>query len=85
MVSQEKPNLHNRADAIYVPGVAFSQCSSSPRLIQDETFNDSDIINKLIDYEDGQRELNSVRVDKNMQKDPAFQQIERAFYRIDTN
>ncbi|GFW44608.1 hypothetical protein TNCV_4481531 [Trichonephila clavipes] len=27
---------------------------SSPRLIEDETFNDSDIINNLINYEDGQ-------------------------------
>ncbi|GFU37323.1 hypothetical protein TNCV_4273111 [Trichonephila clavipes] len=34
--------------------VAFSQRSSSPRLIEDETFNDSDIINDLKNYEDGQ-------------------------------
>ncbi|GFT30144.1 hypothetical protein TNCV_3466271 [Trichonephila clavipes] len=48
--------------------VAFFQRSISPRLIEDETFNDSDIINNLIDYEDGQEEeLDSLRVDKNMQ------------------
>ncbi|GFV97685.1 hypothetical protein TNCV_2312721 [Trichonephila clavipes] len=34
--------------------VSFSQHSSSQRLIEDETFNDSDIINNLINYEDGQ-------------------------------
>ncbi|GFX27166.1 hypothetical protein TNCV_440721 [Trichonephila clavipes] len=34
--------------------VSFSERSGSPRLIEDETFNDSDIINNLIDYEDGQ-------------------------------
>ncbi|GFV64592.1 hypothetical protein TNCV_4965731 [Trichonephila clavipes] len=34
--------------------VAFSQRSSSLRLMEDETFNDSDIINNLIDYERGQ-------------------------------
>ncbi|GFV74247.1 uncharacterized protein TNCV_2312451 [Trichonephila clavipes] len=34
--------------------VAFSQRSSSPRLIEDETFNDSDNINNLINYEDEQ-------------------------------
>ncbi|GFV77126.1 hypothetical protein TNCV_1771381 [Trichonephila clavipes] len=34
--------------------VAFSQRSSNPRLIEDETFNDSDIINNLINYKDGQ-------------------------------
>ncbi|GFV88571.1 uncharacterized protein TNCV_1243811 [Trichonephila clavipes] len=47
--------------------VAFSQRSSSPRLIEDETFNDSDIINNLIDYEDRQEEPDSLREDKNMQ------------------
>ncbi|GFX39928.1 uncharacterized protein TNCV_2646911 [Trichonephila clavipes] len=45
--------------------VAVSQRSSSPRLIEDETFNDSDIISNSIDYEDGQ-ELGSLRADKNM-------------------
>ncbi|GFX59125.1 uncharacterized protein TNCV_936401 [Trichonephila clavipes] len=29
-------------------------CFCSQRLIEDETFNDSDIINNLINYEDGQ-------------------------------
>ncbi|PRD19947.1 UNVERIFIED_CONTAM: hypothetical protein NCL1_55980 [Trichonephila clavipes] len=43
---------------------AFSRRSSSPRLIEDETFNDSDIINNLIDYEDGQEEPDSLRTDK---------------------
>ncbi|GFV34348.1 hypothetical protein TNCV_4023631 [Trichonephila clavipes] len=47
---------------------AFSQRSSSPRLIEDETFNDSDIINNLIDYEDGQEEQDSLRADENMQE-----------------
>ncbi|GFY35487.1 uncharacterized protein LOC103524116 [Trichonephila clavipes] len=47
--------------------VAFSQRSSSPRLNEDDTFNDSDIINNLIDYEDGPEEPDSLRVDKNMQ------------------
>ncbi|GFX20927.1 uncharacterized protein TNCV_79821 [Trichonephila clavipes] len=49
-------------------GVAFSQRSSSPRLIEEENFNDSDIVNNLIDYEDGQEEPDSLRVDKNMQR-----------------
>ncbi|GFT71291.1 uncharacterized protein TNCV_3002681 [Trichonephila clavipes] len=47
--------------------VAFSQRSSSSRLIEDETFNDSDIINNLMDYEGGQEEPDSLRADKNMQ------------------
>ncbi|GFX59467.1 uncharacterized protein TNCV_2342031 [Trichonephila clavipes] len=38
-------NSPDRAHSI----IAFSQRSSSPRLIEDETFNDSDIINNLID------------------------------------
>ncbi|GFW23700.1 uncharacterized protein TNCV_2032431 [Trichonephila clavipes] len=45
---------------------AFAQRSSSPLLIEDETFNDSDIINNLMDYEDGQEE-DYLRADKNMQ------------------
>ncbi|GFX53340.1 DUF4817 domain-containing protein, partial [Trichonephila clavipes] len=45
----------------------FSQHSGSPRLIEDETLNDSDIINNLMDYEDEQEEPNSLRADKNMQ------------------
>ncbi|GFV54973.1 uncharacterized protein TNCV_1663401 [Trichonephila clavipes] len=44
--------------------VAFSRRSNSPRLIEDETFNDSDIINNLIDYENGQEEPDSLRSDK---------------------
>ncbi|GFX99095.1 hypothetical protein TNCV_2492761 [Trichonephila clavipes] len=47
--------------------VAFSQRSSSSRLIEDETSNDSDIINNLMDYEDGQEKPDSWRMNKNMQ------------------
>ncbi|GFV44428.1 hypothetical protein TNCV_4736821 [Trichonephila clavipes] len=39
----------------------------SPCLIEDETFNDSGIINSLIDYENEQEEPDSLRADKNMQ------------------
>ncbi|GFX64269.1 hypothetical protein TNCV_1499931 [Trichonephila clavipes] len=45
---------------------AFSQRSSNPRLIEDETFNDSDITNNLMDYE----EPDSLRMDKNIQACP---------------
>ncbi|GFW58953.1 uncharacterized protein TNCV_2830591 [Trichonephila clavipes] len=67
---------HTRQDALFIyykqypdneHSVAFSQLSSSPHLIENETFNDSDIINNLIDYEDGQEGPDSLRVDKNMQ------------------
>ncbi|GFU91039.1 hypothetical protein TNCV_4923701 [Trichonephila clavipes] len=46
--------------------VVFCPRSSSPRLIEDETFIESDIINNLIDYEDGQEEPDSSRADKTM-------------------
>ncbi|GFW26625.1 transposable element Tcb1 transposase [Trichonephila clavipes] len=59
--------------------VAFYQRSSSSRLIEDETFNDSGIINNLIDFKDGQGELDSLRADTNMHRDPAFQQNGKAF------
>ncbi|GFT17930.1 uncharacterized protein TNCV_4910891 [Trichonephila clavipes] len=52
-----------------VHSVAFSQHFSNPRLIEDETFNDSNIINNLIDYEDGQEEPDSLRADKNETQD----------------
>ncbi|GFW80686.1 uncharacterized protein TNCV_3235381 [Trichonephila clavipes] len=67
---------------------AFSQRTRSPRLIEDETFHDGDIINNLIDYKDGQEELDSLRVDKiyaHTHKDPAFQQLEKHFLKINTN
>ncbi|GFX42338.1 uncharacterized protein TNCV_110581 [Trichonephila clavipes] len=43
--------------------VAFYQRSNSPRLIEDETFNDSDIMNNLIGYEDGPEEPDSLRAE----------------------
>ncbi|GFW11601.1 uncharacterized protein TNCV_42361 [Trichonephila clavipes] len=45
--------------------VAFNAIRS--RLIEDENFNDSDIINNFIGYEDGLEEPDSLRADKNMQ------------------
>ncbi|GFV07685.1 hypothetical protein TNCV_4941871 [Trichonephila clavipes] len=47
--SSELSNLASIGDSRIF---AFSQRSSSPRLIEDEVFNDSD--NNLINYEDGQ-------------------------------
>ncbi|PRD23359.1 UNVERIFIED_CONTAM: hypothetical protein NCL1_46560 [Trichonephila clavipes] len=42
----------------------FSQRTSSTHLPEDETFNDSGIINNLIDYEDGQEEPDSLTADR---------------------
>ncbi|GFX62289.1 pro-Pol polyprotein [Trichonephila clavipes] len=47
--------------------VALSQRANNPRLFEDETFDDSDIINNLVDYENGQEELDPLRANKNMQ------------------
>ncbi|GFX82978.1 uncharacterized protein TNCV_4938481 [Trichonephila clavipes] len=44
--------------------VALSVRTNSPRLIEDETFNYSDTINNVIDYEDGQEETDSLRANK---------------------
>ncbi|PRD18953.1 UNVERIFIED_CONTAM: hypothetical protein NCL1_58925 [Trichonephila clavipes] len=59
--------------------VAFFQRSCSPRLIEDETFNDSDNMNNLIDYEGGQEEPDSEPERIKICRDPAFQQIGKAF------
>ncbi|GFT46494.1 uncharacterized protein TNCV_3183781 [Trichonephila clavipes] len=43
--------------------VAFLQRNISTHLIEDKTFNDSGIINNLIDYEDGHKKPDSLRED----------------------
>ncbi|GFW12394.1 hypothetical protein TNCV_816471 [Trichonephila clavipes] len=88
-VSIEKESLkYNDMGLIKGPLNVSRQCafscfqrSSSQRLIEDEAFIGSDIFNNLIDYEDGQEESDSLRADKNMQRDPAFQQIGKAFFK----
>ncbi|GFV63292.1 hypothetical protein TNCV_1373891 [Trichonephila clavipes] len=47
-----------------VHSIAFHKRTISTHLIEDETFNDSDNITNLIDYKDGQEELDSLRADK---------------------
>ncbi|GFV43698.1 uncharacterized protein TNCV_880241 [Trichonephila clavipes] len=47
--------------------VAFSQHSSSAHLMEDQTANESDIIDNLIDSEDGQEEPDPLRADKTTQ------------------
>ncbi|GFW11375.1 uncharacterized protein TNCV_3808951 [Trichonephila clavipes] len=65
--------------------IAFSQRHSSTHLIEDETFNDSDIINNLKDYEDGQEEPGSLRVDSIYAEIQLSDQSEKYFLKIDTN
>ncbi|GFV19612.1 hypothetical protein TNCV_478381 [Trichonephila clavipes] len=65
MLDTSRRSVHMFSDNVH--SVAFSQPSSSPHLIEDETFNDSDIINNLIDYEDRQEKLDSLRANKNTQ------------------
>ncbi|GFT79110.1 uncharacterized protein TNCV_3094651 [Trichonephila clavipes] len=65
--------------------VAFSQHSSNQRLIEDKTFNDNDIINNLIDYEDGPEEPDSLRADKNMQGSSFPTNWKSIFLKKDTN
>ncbi|GFX53753.1 hypothetical protein TNCV_1596991 [Trichonephila clavipes] len=43
--------------------ITFSQRSSSKRLLEDETFNDNEVINNFIDYEEQQEEPDSRRTD----------------------
>ncbi|GFX89610.1 uncharacterized protein TNCV_73031 [Trichonephila clavipes] len=62
---------------------AFSQRSSSTHLIEDETSNDSEI-NNLIDYEDGQEEANSLRMNKIYAGIQLSNRLEKHFLKIDT-
>ncbi|GFV54576.1 uncharacterized protein TNCV_955571 [Trichonephila clavipes] len=61
------PRLKIRQSPDNAHSVDFSQRSSSPCLIEDETFNDSVIMNNLMHYEAGQEEPDFLRVDKSMQ------------------
>ncbi|GFU86265.1 uncharacterized protein TNCV_369211 [Trichonephila clavipes] len=65
--------------------VALSQRTNSPRLIEDETFNDSDIINNLIDYVDGQEEPDSLRADKILAGIQLSNKLKKHFLKKDTN
>ncbi|GFW17532.1 uncharacterized protein TNCV_2650901 [Trichonephila clavipes] len=63
--------------------IAFSQRTSGTHLIEDETFNDSDIINCLIDYEDGQEVPDSLRSDKMHAKIQLSIKLEKHFLKLD--
>ncbi|GFW06175.1 uncharacterized protein TNCV_36511 [Trichonephila clavipes] len=65
--------------------VASSQHTNSPCLIEDLTLNDSDIINNLIDYVEGQEEPNSLRADKIYSRIKLSNKLEKRFLKIDTN
>ncbi|GFT40684.1 uncharacterized protein TNCV_442521 [Trichonephila clavipes] len=53
--------------------------------MEDETFNDSDIVNNLIDYKEGQEELDSLRVNKIYARLQLSNKLEKHFCKIDTN
>ncbi|GFW25782.1 uncharacterized protein TNCV_1310431 [Trichonephila clavipes] len=65
--------------------IAFSQLASSTYLIKDETVNDRDIINNLIDYEDGPEEPDSLRADKIYAGIQLSNKLENNILKIDTN
>ncbi|GFT52952.1 hypothetical protein TNCV_1460521 [Trichonephila clavipes] len=65
-------NIYTLPDALFigykhsldnVRSVVFSQSTSSTHLIEDEIFNDRDIMNNLVDYEDEQEEPDFLRAD----------------------
>ncbi|GFW61458.1 uncharacterized protein TNCV_347061 [Trichonephila clavipes] len=65
--------------------IAFSQRTSSTCLIEDETFNDSDLINNLIDYEVGQEKPYSLREIQYMQRFDIPSNRKKHFLKIDTD
>ncbi|GFX69104.1 uncharacterized protein TNCV_4946031 [Trichonephila clavipes] len=71
-------------DNAHTHSVGFSERSSSPRLIEDETLNDYDIINNLIDYVDGQEEPDSLRADKMYAGIQPSSKLGKRFLKIDT-
>ncbi|GFU03165.1 hypothetical protein TNCV_2720711 [Trichonephila clavipes] len=77
------PSCEMRKSLYNAHSTAVSQRTSSTHLIENETFNDSDIINNLIDYEDGHDTL--FEIGYNIPWDPVLEQIGKAFIKIDTN
>ncbi|GFT21786.1 uncharacterized protein TNCV_2970251 [Trichonephila clavipes] len=65
--------------------VTFSQRANSPLSIEDETLNDGDIINKLIDYVDGQEEPDSLQADKIYTEIQLCNKLGKHFLKTDTN
>ncbi|GFU86441.1 uncharacterized protein TNCV_1417931 [Trichonephila clavipes] len=65
--------------------IAFSQCVSCTRLIEDETVNDKDIINNLINYEDGEARPDSLTADKIYAAIQLSNKPKKHFLKIDTN
>ncbi|GFX22626.1 uncharacterized protein TNCV_2993611 [Trichonephila clavipes] len=65
--------------------IAFSQrCRSTLYLIEDKTFNDSDIINNLIDYEGGYEEPHFFEREYNISGIQLSNESEKHFVKIDT-
>ncbi|GFU13948.1 uncharacterized protein TNCV_941121 [Trichonephila clavipes] len=69
---------------MHTHSVAFSKLASSPRFIEDEIFNDIDIITNLVDYEDGQKP-DSLRANKIFAGIHLSNKLEKYFLEIDTN
>ncbi|KAI4482021.1 hypothetical protein M0804_009040 [Polistes exclamans] len=54
-------------------------------MIEDQAVDDSDIINSLIDYENGREELESITADKIYEGIQISKKLETYFFKIDTN
>ncbi|GFY02773.1 uncharacterized protein TNCV_3506531 [Trichonephila clavipes] len=85
-------NVHH--DAVFIcyrqnpnnaRSVALAQRAISPRLIEDETFNDRDIINNSIDYKDEREEPDSLRADKIYARIQFCNKLEKHFLKVDIN
>ncbi|GFV30327.1 uncharacterized protein TNCV_98021 [Trichonephila clavipes] len=86
--------MHTLHDALFIGynqslenahSIALSQRTSNMPLIQDETFNDNDIINNLIDFEDGQEEPDCLRANKIYTGIWLSNKSEKHFLKIDTS
>ncbi|GFU11632.1 uncharacterized protein TNCV_4321031 [Trichonephila clavipes] len=73
-----KQSLHNASS------IPFSQRTSSTHLIGDVTFNSSDIINNLIDYEDGHEKPDSLTADTKYGVIQLSIKSEKHFLKIDS-
>ncbi|GFX06378.1 uncharacterized protein TNCV_2939061 [Trichonephila clavipes] len=85
--------IHTLQDALFIGykqslddarSIAFSRRANSLRLIEDETFNESDIFHNLIDYEDEQEEPRFSTADTIYARIQFSNKSEKHFLKIDT-
>ncbi|GFX13065.1 uncharacterized protein TNCV_2357211 [Trichonephila clavipes] len=85
LFSDQIQTIYVKTSSYNVSPIAFSQLANSTSLTKDETVDNGDILNNLIDYKDGQKEPDYMRADEIHTGIQLFNKLEKHFLKIDTN